>query len=184
VGAEEVRRVTVATNTMGAVQCGFDATGAPKTAPASANAAKFSIPFTVAAAIARRRVTLAEFTDAALRDPALRELAGRVETRVDPAKDALPMLYPPVDVAIETTGGRVLAGCEEYVKGDPRDPFTLGDCVERFMTWAASAARPLPADDLERFVSMVERLEDVEDAAALMPRLGGAAGGPGEEPRP
>ena len=173
VTAEQVKRVTVATNTMGATQCGFDATGAPKTAPETANAAKFSIPFTVAAAVSRRRVTLDEFTEASMRDPALRELAGRIQTRVDPAKDALPMLYPPMDVTIETTDGRVLSGCDEFVKGDPRDPFTLGDCVERFMAAAASAARPLPADALQRFVTMVERLEDVKDAAELMPLLGG-----------
>jgi 2-methylcitrate dehydratase PrpD len=170
---DRVKRVTVATSTMGVTQCGFDATGAPKIAPETANAAKFSIPFTVAAAIARRRVTLAEFTDASIRDPALRALAAKVETRVDPAKDALPMLYPPMDVTIETTDGRVLSGCEEVVKGDPRNPFTFGDCVERFMEAAASAARPLPASALERFVAMVERLEDVEDAAELMPLLGG-----------
>ena len=65
------------------------------------------------------------------------------------------------------------SACEEYVKGDPRDPFTLGDCVERFVAAAASAARPLPADDLRRFVTMVEHLEDVKDAADLMPLLGG-----------
>jgi 2-methylcitrate dehydratase PrpD len=171
--AERVKRVTVATSTMGATQCGFDATGAPKTAPETANAAKFSIPFTVAAAIARRRVTLDEFTEASIRDPALRQLAGRVETRVDPAKDALPMLYPPMDVTIETTDGRVVSGCEDFVKGDPRDPFTFADCVERFMAEAAAAARPLRADHLRRFATMVERLEDVEDTAELMPLLGG-----------
>jgi 2-methylcitrate dehydratase PrpD len=170
---EQVKRVTVATNTMGAAQCGFDATGAPKIAPETANAAKFSIPFTVAAAIARRRVTLAEFTEASVHDPALRDLAARVQTRVDPAKDALPMLYPPMDVTVETTDGRVLSGCEQFVKGDPRDPFTLADCVERFTAAAASAARPLPAADLEQFVTMVEHLEDVKDAAELMPLLGG-----------
>jgi 2-methylcitrate dehydratase PrpD len=173
VTAERVKRVTVATNTMGATQCGFDATGAPKIAPETANGAKFSIPFTVAAAIARRRVTLAEFTDAALHDPALRGLAARVETRIDPAKDALPMLYPPMDVTIETTDGRVLSGCEAFVKGDPRNPFTLEECVDRFMEAAAAAARPLPADDLERFVSGVDRLEAVKDAATLMPLLRG-----------
>jgi 2-methylcitrate dehydratase PrpD len=170
---ERVRRVTVATSTMGAAQCGFDAGGAPKIAPQTANAAKFSIPFTVAAAIARRRVTLAEFTEEAIHDPALRALASRVETRVDPARDALPMLYPPMEVAIETTDGAVLRGCEEYVKGDPRDPFTLADCVERFTTWAAAAVTPPRADDLERFVGLVERLEDVADVAALMPLLAG-----------
>ena len=184
VTAEQVRRVTVATNAMGAAQCGFDATGAPKTAPESANAAKFSIPFTVAAAIAHRRVTLAEFTEASLRDPVLRELAGRIETRVDPAKDALADAVP-ADGRDDRDDRRSGSspGCEEYVKGDPRDPFTLEDCVERFLAWAAAAARPLPAADLERFVALVEHLEDVKDVATLMPLLGGAAGVPSEESR-
>jgi 2-methylcitrate dehydratase PrpD len=172
--AGQVKGVTVATNTMGATQCGFDATGAPKTAPETPGAAKFSIPFTVAAAIARRRVTLAEFTDESIRDPALLALAATVQTRIDPAKDALPLLYPPMDVRIETTDGRVLSGCEKFVKGHPSNPFTFGDCVERFMSAAASAARPLPPEHLRRFVRMVENLEDVADAAGMMPLLGAA----------
>ena len=168
---EQVRRVTVATNTMGATQCGFDATGAPKTAPSTPGAAKFSIPFTVAAAIARRQVTLGEFTEEAIRDPGLLALAARVETRVDPAKDALPMLYPPMDVRIETTDGRVIAGCEPFVKGHPSKPFTLGDCVERFVTAAGAAVRPLPRERLECFVAMVEDLEHVKDTSELAPLL-------------
>jgi hypothetical protein len=40
------------------------------------------------------------------------------------------------------------------------------------MASAAAAARPLPADDLERFVAMVDRLEDVKDVAEMMPLLG------------
>jgi len=168
---EQVQRVTVATNTMGATQCGFDATGAPKTAPSTPGAAKFSIPFTVAAAIARRQVTLGEFTEEAIRDPGLLALAARVETLVDPAKDALPMLYPPMDVRIETTDGRVIAGCEPFVKGHPSKPFTLGDCVERFVTAAGAAFRPLPRERLERFVAMVEDLEHVKDTSELAPLL-------------
>lgn len=166
---EQVRRVTVATNTMGATQCGFDATGAPKTAPATPGAAKFSIPYTVAAAIARRQVTLEEFTEEAIRDSGLLALAARV--RIDPAKDALPMLYPPMDVRIETTDGRVIEGCEPFVKGHPKNPFTLDDCVARFMAAAAASVRPLARERLERFVSLVEHLEDVTDTGTMAPLL-------------
>ena len=174
---EQVRRVTVATNTMGATQCGFDAAGAPKTKPLTPGAAKFSIPFTVAAAIAHRRVTLEEFTEEAIRDAGLLALAARVETRVDPAKDALPMLYPPMDVRIETIDGRVLVGCEQFVKGHPEHPFTMSHCVERFMDWAGAGVRPIARERLERFVSMVEHLEDVTDAGELAPLLAGAGTG-------
>jgi 2-methylcitrate dehydratase PrpD len=156
---------------MGATQCGFDATGAPKTTPTTPGAAKFSIPFTVAAAIARGQVTLNEFTDEAIGDPGLLALAGRVETRIDPAKDALPMLYPPMDVRIETTDGRVLAGCEPFVKGHPENPFTSSDCVERFMAWAGAAARPIARERLDRFVAMVEDLDNVKDAGEMAPLL-------------
>src|SRR5262249_46884944 len=97
-----------------------------------------------------------------------------VETRVDPAKDALPMLYPPMDVTIETTDGRTLSGCRPFVKGDPRDPFTFADCVDRFLTWAAAAASPLPADRLRRFVTLVENLAGVEGAGGLRPLPAGA----------
>jgi 2-methylcitrate dehydratase PrpD len=156
---------------MGAAQCGFDAAGAPKTAPSTPGAAKFSIPFTVAAAIARRQVTLAEFTEEAIRDAGLLALAARVETRIDPAKDALPMLYPPMDVRIETTDGRVMAGCERFVKGHPENPFTLADCIERFMTAAGAAVRPLARERLDRFVAMVDDLEHVKDTGELAPLL-------------
>ncbi|MBO0738546.1 MAG: MmgE/PrpD family protein [Alphaproteobacteria bacterium] len=166
-----VKQVTVTTNTMGATQCGFDATGGPKTTPATSGAAKFSIPFTVSAAIARRRVTLDEFTEESIRDPGLLSLATRVQTRIDTAKDALPMLYPPMDVSIETTDGRVLSGCEMFVKGHPNNPFTLADCIARFRTAAAWAAHPIPSTRLERFVEMVEDLEHVDDAAGMMPLL-------------
>ena len=167
----QVKRVTVTTNTMGATQCGFDATGAPKTNPETPGAAKFSIPFTVAAAIAKSRVTLDEFTEEAIRDPTLLALAAKVQTRIDPAKDALPMLYPPMDVSIETTDGCVLSGCEMFVKGHPKNPFTLADCIERFRSAAAWALRPIPPARLERFVEMVGDLECVNDAAVMMPLL-------------
>jgi len=60
-----------------------------------------------ATAIVRRRVSLQDFTEDAIRDPELSMIARRVTTRVDPGKDALPMLYPPADVTIETVDGRV-----------------------------------------------------------------------------
>jgi hypothetical protein len=39
------------------------------------------------------------------------------------------------------------------------------------MTWAAAAVPPLDRERLERFVSMVEHLEDVADAGAMVPLL-------------
>ena len=141
VRAAQVKRVTVATNTMGAVQCGFDAAGRrrPLRRPRSGE-----IQHSVHGG-GRHRPTARDpggVHRAVDPRPRVRELAGRVQTRIDPAEDALPMLLPPMDVTIETSDGRVLSGCEEFVKGDPRNTFTFEDCVERFVAAAASAARP------------------------------------------
>jgi len=57
------------------------------------------------------------------------------------------------------------------VKGSPENPFTMGECVERFMTWAGVAVRPIPRERLERFVEMVENLADVKDAGERAPLL-------------
>jgi 2-methylcitrate dehydratase PrpD len=104
---EQVKAVTVATSAMGATQW-FDASGAPRTVPSTPGAAQFSYPFTVATAIVRRRVSLEDFTEDAIRDPELLANAGKITTRIDPSKDALPMLYPPADVTIGTTDGRCM----------------------------------------------------------------------------
>ncbi len=168
---ERIKAVTVRTSTMGATQCGFDASGSPKTTPTTPGAAQFSYPFTVATALVKRCVSLEDFTEDAIRDPLLLATARKVTTQVDPAKDALPVLYPPADVTIETTDGRVFTGCEEHVKGHPSNPFTLSDCVERFMTWATWAATPIESAQLHRFVEMVDDLERVKDAGEMVPLL-------------
>ena len=116
-------------------------------------------------------MTLDEFTEESIRDPVLLALAAKVQTRIDPAKDSMSMLYPPMDVSIETTDGRVFSGCQMFVKGHPKNPFTLADCIERFRTAAAWAAHPISSARLERFVEMVDDLERVNDAAAMVPLL-------------
>lgn len=56
---------------------------AAKQAPASAYAAKFSIPYAIAVALLDDDAGLAQYTDARVADPALRELAAKVRYVVD-----------------------------------------------------------------------------------------------------
>jgi hypothetical protein len=67
--------------------------------------------------------------------------------------------------------GRVYRGCEEFVKGHPRNPSSLRECVERFMSCARLAARRMDPGRLQEFVRMVEALEDVKDAGEMVPLL-------------
>lgn len=76
--AGQIDRIDVETYEVGVLQCGF--TEYPK----SSVEAKFSIPYTVAAALVRGRVSLAEFTEKTVQDQTIKEIAGKVSVTSDP----------------------------------------------------------------------------------------------------
>ena len=57
---------------------------AAKQKPANGYAGKFSTPYCIAAGFVRGNVGFGDFTDAAVRDPAVVALAGKVRYRIDP----------------------------------------------------------------------------------------------------
>lgn len=75
---DQVERIVVETYEVGVLQCGS------KVYPASAVEAKFSIPYTVAAALVRGNVSLAEFTPEVLENPLVRRIAESVQVVADP----------------------------------------------------------------------------------------------------
>ena len=60
---------------------------ADKQKPVSSYGAKFSLPFSIAVMLVRGRAGLDEFSDAAIRDPKLLELAAKVRYELDPTID-------------------------------------------------------------------------------------------------
>ena len=75
---EQVERILVETYEVGVLQCGSQGY------PSSAVEAKFSIPYTVAAALVRGNVSLAEFAPEVIGDPLIQSLANRVQVTADP----------------------------------------------------------------------------------------------------
>lgn len=75
---EQVERILVETYEVGVLQCGSQGY------PSSAVEAKFSIPYTVAAALVRGNVSLAEFAPEVIGDPLIKSLANRVQVTADP----------------------------------------------------------------------------------------------------
>jgi 2-methylcitrate dehydratase PrpD len=60
---------------------------ADKQKPVSSYGAKFSLPYSIAVMIVRGRAGLEEFTEAAIRDPAVLDLARKVRYVLDPTID-------------------------------------------------------------------------------------------------
>lgn len=109
-----------------------------KRAPATAIDAKFSLPFTVATALCRGQVTLASYSDAALRDPEVIELAKRLTFAVS-ADPAATDNATRGTLSLTTRDGRVLTLHVENPLGHRSRPMSESDLQNKFAQCAALA---------------------------------------------
>ncbi|KLU60708.1 2-methylcitrate dehydratase [Peptococcaceae bacterium CEB3] len=133
--------------------------------PDSLYAAKFSLPFCVALAVNERKVGLNEFSLANLRDPMMQSVLERVELREDPALTALYPAKWPAEVEIVTTDGRKVCGRTEYPQGDPENPVTQEQLMDKFRTLASIHYED---EVVEGLLLAVNQLEDVRDLSVML----------------
>jgi 2-methylcitrate dehydratase PrpD len=169
-------------------QTGTDLVLAPledKHHPRTAYDAKFSLPYCLAALLVHGRVGVETFTDAAIAEPAVLDLAARVtaETRCyAPAHDAFPG-----GVRVRTHDGRTLEAELRYERGGPDNPMSQGEIMAKWRANAALALAPAELGDLEAALLTLEHQPDVTALTVLadaghMRQM--AAGDAGAEPVP
>lgn len=147
--------------------------GSPREArarPGSSAAAQFSIPYTVAAALARGRLFLPELEPAAYTDPELLDLAARVEISGEAAMRT--------DSAIGATrleawwaDGSRWAGEARFASGSPASPISPQDHAAKLALCAARGRRPVSAEALETLQRACGELERVDDVRVLLDAL-------------
>src|SRR5262249_51474640 len=141
---------------------------ASKRAPQNDYDAKFSLPYTVASMLQRGHVSVDDFTEAAIRDPAVLALAQRVVYREDHGSD-FPRRFPGW-LRIRLRNGRVLEHREPINRGSAERPLAESEVGEKFRR---NAARVPPPAQAERVIALVAALEDcrnvTEFAGALQP---------------
>ncbi len=137
---------------------------AEKQRPENAINGKFSIPFNVASVIVRGNVTIDSYSDAALRDPAVLDMAARVSYRY----------HEEWGRGTETRAivhMRTAKGCFETAVdspfGTPANPMSDADFEAKFDACAAKAACPRTAAELDAIKTTVRRLETLENIREL-----------------
>ncbi len=128
---------------------------APKRAPQTGYDAQFSIPYTVATALITGAFTLDALDPGALNDPAVLDLAARVEYLVDPDSD-----YPKHftgEVIVETRDGRFLRHREGINRGAPDRPLTNADIDVKYFENAARTVSAARAADVRDAVLCMDR---------------------------
>ena len=137
-------------------------------APASPLAARFSIPWAVAAALVRGRTDPSAFDDQALVDERIRALARRVEIGTDPAMTPRRTDGPTARVRLTLRGGRALEETTTVVRGDALSPVPRDEITAKFVNLAGPI---LGEANARKVVDAVEDADALGDVGALTAML-------------
>lgn len=128
--------------------------------------AQFSIPWGVATAIARRQVTLEDFTETAIKNKDILNLTGRMDIQQDPALNR-PVKIEPTKVEIMVKKGDVYSKEVADPLGSLERPMSFDDCAGKFR----DCAEQLGDEKIDRAIALIGQLEKVKDIGEIISQL-------------
>ena len=144
-------------------QATLDLTDNPN--PSHEYAAKFSVQYCVAAALALGRLSLQDFGHGRLWDPTIRRLMSLTRVRVDPAIQAR---YPAewcCRLTVTTSTGKSYQRFTSAPRGDPENRLSLEDLQEKFRSLLKGTRFEGRSEEL---IQRVAHLDSLEDARLLL----------------
>ncbi|GIW05254.1 MAG: 2-methylcitrate dehydratase [Dehalococcoidia bacterium] len=135
--------------------------------PTTELGAKFSLPFTLAAAWVRGDAGPASFDYAARRYPAIRRLAERVRVREDPAYTALAPEYRPAAVTVRFRDGSTATVERLNAAGEADDPLLPLWLVEKFDSLVEPVLGPAATTLLREHLLSPDSALSVRELTAL-----------------
>ena len=117
---------------------------AAKQHPANGYAGKFSTPYCIAAGFVRGNVGLSDFSDAAVRDPAVLALAAKVRYAIDP-QNPYPKNFTG-HIRATLRDGAVVEERQPHMRGGAHEPLSRADIQDKFLLnamrggWSADRA--------------------------------------------
>jgi 2-methylcitrate dehydratase PrpD len=127
--------------------------------------AKYSIPFTVAAAMVNGNVTLGAYTPDGRVNSNVLAMAGRVRHQPVP-EESKTSLIPTVEV--HTKDGSVFSRAEEFPLGDNENPMSQAQIEAKFRDCVSFSDRPIPKENVDRVIDLVAKLDTLADATEII----------------
>ena len=137
--------------------------------PENMLAAKFSLPYAVAAALVHRSTDVTAFYPDRVRDPETRKLASLVQVAADPQMDLRRYDYPAARVEVSLRDGRTVSESVIAHHGDHQDPASREELVGKFTFLTQEV---LGSERLSQVVDAVDSLDTLEDIRELTALLG------------
>ena len=160
----ELRAPDVKQVKLGILKAGFPIILEPqelKYNPQTVVDAQFSMPFGAALALLYGKAGLDEYTEANLRSPRLRELMSRVVCVADPELDKVYPKQWPASVEIITKDERKLSTKINYPKGDPENPLSWEELIQKFNHLSA------PVFSEDRRAEIISRVRSLETEPSI-----------------
>lgn len=127
-------------------------------------AAQFNIGYSVACALVRRKLGLAEIQEAAARDPEIGSHIGKVSLKVDPE---LKRNRGPVVVRMQTRTHGEISRRVEDVRGGPESPITEAEATGKFRECFGLGVRPLSDKQIATLTARVREIEKISDMSGF-----------------
>ncbi len=164
--AADIERVNLAV-----LKAGFALVAEPediKYNPESIVDAQFSMPFGAAMAILHGKASLDQYTQENLKSPLVREVMRKVKCIHDPEieKD-FPRKWKAV-AEIRTTDGRAYTAKVDYPKGDPENPFTWEELIEKFRNLISKVFSENRQDQIIKTIRSLDQSPDVTELSNLL----------------
>jgi len=131
-------------------------------------AAQFSVQYSVACAVQRRRLGIAEILPEAALDPKLGAFARRVRVAIDESNAGQ---LAPAEVELVTASGRRFVRRETVLPGSPEQPLSDRELRAKIAECMSRGVAPLAPQQIERLGDRVMNLERLADVATLFDGL-------------
>jgi 2-methylcitrate dehydratase PrpD len=138
--------------------------------PTKISEAQMSTPFAVATAMAKGKPSLKHFVNEGFRDPEILRLSNKVSYRVDPEyghRHGTALYRPGIEVKL-TDGPMLRAEREVYRYGNPHNPMSEEEQIEKFRDCVSYSVKPLSEERVEKASTMLTNLEEVDDVGKII----------------
>ena len=133
--------------------------------PRTKETADHSLPYVIAAAIAERQVTPAQFETKKIMNPVIRAQLKKVEVVADPEIEKVFPALQRVIVTITCNDSTTFSKQLDFPKGDPRNPLTDADIEEKF---SALTEGILSSSAQKKLKDAIWSLENIGSVGKLM----------------
>jgi 2-methylcitrate dehydratase len=134
----------------------------------SRETADHSLPYCIAAAVVRRKLTPNEFSSESLKNEQILATVTKVKAVLEPSFESRFPAEQPCRVVISLKNGEKLTKERAYPKGDPRDQLSTAELNQKFEVLADGILDKAQCEMIYDAVYNVENVEDIGDLMKLL----------------